>query len=142
LNIIIVVHLNVTFVVPFVVIFVPFVGSVFHSNVTVVVPFVVIVVPIASSVVHSNVTTVVPFVMIVAPFAGSVVHMNVTNGVPSIAIVVPFFGKNCSFKRNNCCSFLRLFFLLFLSFESDDFFFPPRTRASDMFSHSFGYEIH
>jgi hypothetical protein len=102
LNIIVVVHSNVTTVVPFVVIVVPFAGSVVHSNVTTVVPFVAIVVPFAGSVVHLNVTTVVPFVAIVVPFAGSVVHLNVTTVVPFVSIVVPFWVV--SFIRMCCRS--------------------------------------
>jgi hypothetical protein len=145
------------------VIVVPFAGSVVHLNGTTVVPFVVIVVPFAGSVIHLNGTTVVPFVVIVVPFAGSVVHLNGTTVVPFVVIVVPFCESYHSFecnnchslcrdfhpfflgsavhsKRNNCCSFLWLFLLLFLSFENNDF--SPTTHPSDMFSHSFGYKLH
>jgi hypothetical protein len=63
-----------------------------HSNVTTVIPFVAIVVPFASSVVHSNVTTIVPFVAIVVPFSGSVVHSKETIVVPfAIVLVVVSF---------------------------------------------------
>jgi hypothetical protein len=140
LNIIVVVHSNVTIVVPFVAIVVPFAGSVIHLKGTTVIPFVAIVVPFAGSVVHLNRTTVIPFVAIVVPFVGSVVHLNGTTAFPFVVIVVPFcesyrsfecnncrslchdflpffLGNTVHSKRNICCSFLRLFLLLFLSFK-------------------------
>jgi hypothetical protein len=114
LNIIVVIHLKQTTVVPFVrllfpscdvpfafacscrsfernncrslrAIVVPFTGSVIHLKVTTVVPFV---------------TTVVPFVVIVVPFSDSIVHSKETIVVPST--VFPY-----------CCSFLSKVTILF-----------------------------
>jgi hypothetical protein len=112
-----------------------------HSNITTVIPFVVIDVPFVGSFIRLNGTTIVPFVAIVVPFAGSLVHLNETTVIPFVAIFVPSFQVVLFIRKETtivtfcncscCCSF---------PFKNNDF--SPTTCPSDTFIHSVEYELH